>query len=282
MTVGQDVLYALCGIFGIARDISASGLHHTEGREQGSRRTWQQEGNTTARLNTTLAQCVGNAVGHDVHLAIGIGGIAGNQGFYIRLLLCIVWNTIVIELKQRRACSYLAQMAQCLLLSLADDGELANLGIGSCHDAFNNGYNAFCQRRRQSIGVEGIIVLYYHTTRLNLDIDLKLRHVQFEQLLTDGLTANGVLRQHTYLIGESDGRHETIVGSDACKRIVLVAQGLVEGIADLTQIVCHRHVVNLQTEGEGIHEHTYRIGNLEVRASVTNGADINLAIVGVA
>ena len=128
------------------------------------------------------------------NLAIGIGGIAGNQSFYFRLLLCIVWNTVVVELKRCGTCSYLAQMTQRLLLAFADDGELANLGIGGCHDAFNNGHNAFCQRRCQSIGVEGIVVLYHNTTRLNLDVDLKFRHIQFEQLLTDGLTANGVLR----------------------------------------------------------------------------------------
>ena len=282
MTVGQDVLYAFCGIFGVARDISASCLHHTKDGEQGSRRTWQQEGYTTARLDTTLAQSIGDAVGHDVHLAIGIGGIAGYQSLCLRLFLSIVWNSVVVVLKQRRACGDLAQMTQRLLLLLADDGELANLGIGGCHHALNNCCDALCQRCRQSMGVERIVVLYQDAARLNLDVDLKLRHIQFEQLLTDRLTTYGVLRQYTHLIGVSDGWNETIVGGDACEGIVLMAQCLVECVADLMQIICHRHVVDLQTESKGVHEHTYRIGNLEVRTSITDGTEINLTIVGVA
>ena len=60
-----------------------------------------------------------------------------------------------------------------------------------------------------------------------------------------------------------------------------MAQRLVEGVAHLVQIVCHRHVIDLQTEGKGVDEHPHRIGNLQIGAPATDGAQINLTVIGV-
>ena len=61
-----------------------------------------------------------------------------------------------------------------------------------------------------------------------------------------------------------------------------MAQRLIEGVTDLMQIVGHRHIVNLQTESEGVDEHTHCVGNLQVRASAADGTEVDLAVVGVA
>ena len=60
-----------------------------------------------------------------------------------------------------------------------------------------------------------------------------------------------------------------------------MAQRLVEGLTHLFQIFAHRHIVDLQSEGERVDKHTNRIGNLQVRTSAADGAEIHLAVVGV-
>ena len=165
---------------------------------------------------------------------------------------------------------------------LADDRELAHLVLRVLYHPPDDSHDALGQGIAQTVGVEGIIVLNNHATRLNLNVNLELRHVQLQQFLADGLSAYGVLRQHAHLIGIGDGRMETIIGGDAGKGIVLVAQCLVEGIAGLTEEVGHRHVIDTEAEGEGVDEHTHGVGNLQVRTATADGTEIYIAVVGVA
>ena len=97
----------------------------------------------------------------------------------------------------------------------------------------------------------------------------------------DGQTVDHILREHAHLIGVGDSGHETKVGSDTGEGIVLMAQRLVEGLAHLFQVFAHRHIADVQTEGERVDEHTHRIGNLQIRASAADGAEIHFAVVGV-
>ena len=60
-----------------------------------------------------------------------------------------------------------------------------------------------------------------------------------------------------------------------------MAQRLVESLTHLFQVFAHRHIVNLQSEGEGVDEHTHRVGNLQIRTSAADGAEIHLAVIGV-
>ena len=135
---------------------------------------------------------------------------------------------------------------------------------------------------RRGLSIQGIVILHQYATRFYLDIDLKLRHVQFQQFLTYGLASYGIFRQHPHLVGVGDGRMESIVGGNACVGIVLVAQRLVEGVADLMEVFTHRHIVNLQAKSQCVDKHAHRVGNLQVRAAAADGADIYLAVVGVA
>ena len=171
------MLDTLCGIFRVTRNIGTSGLHHAKDREDGPRCTRQQQGDATARFNTTLAQGISNAVGCFVHFLIGIGGVTGYQSFCIRLLLSIITDAVVVEFKWHLASGHFTQMAQRLLLVLADDGELANLHLWLSHHVLNDSYYTLSQRIAKTGRVNGVIVLYQHTTRLNLDIDFELRHV---------------------------------------------------------------------------------------------------------
>ena len=178
--------------------------------------------------------------------------------------------------------SNFAQMTQRLFLILADNGKLADLHLWLDYHLLYYSHDALCQSIAKSCRINRVIVLNQHTTRLNLDINLELRYIEFQQFSSDRLASNGIFRQHTYLIGIGNGRNETIISGDTGKRIVLVTQRLVEGVAHLTQIFANSHIVNLQAKGKGVDKHSHRIGNLQVRASAANRREINFSVVGIA
>ena len=158
---------------------------------------------------------------------------------------------------------------------------MADLLLWLCDEAFGNRHDTLSNSIAQSGRVESIVVLHHHAPRLNLDVNLKLGHIQFQQFLVDGLTVDHILREHAHLISVGDSGHEAKVGSDTGEGIVLMAQCLVEGLAHLFQVFAHRHIADVQTEGEGVDEHTHRIGNPQIRASAADGAEIHFAVVGV-
>ena len=119
-------------------------------------------------------------------------------------------NTLVEETERSIAGGRLAQQAELFLLIRADDGELAHLAFRLCHHALRNCHDALGKRIGKPFRIDGIVVLHYHASRLNLDVNLELGHIQLEQFLTDGLSSNRVLRQHAHLIGIGYSRTETI------------------------------------------------------------------------
>ena len=199
----------------------------------------------------------------------------------VGLRLCEVTDTIMEELERRITCSRLAQREKFVFLILADDGELAHLHLWLCHHAFSNGDDALGQCLTQAVGVDGVVVFHNYATIFYLDVDLEHGNVQVEELLADGLLADAVLRQYTNLIGVGNSGTEIEVGSDACERIVLVAQGLVDVFTGLSQEVAHGDVADVDAEGQSVDEHTYGLGNLQVRATTADGAEIDLTVVGV-
>ena len=164
----------------------------------------------------------------------------------------------------------------------ADNGELAHLGLWLCHHTLHHCHNTLRQSLTQTFRIEGVIVLHDNTTRFYLDIDLELRHVQFQEFLTDSFSTNGIFRQHTHLISVSDRREETIIGGDTGKRIILVLQGLIEGLTGLLQELTDCDIIDVQSQCQGVDKHTHCIGNLQIRATAADRTKINLAVVGVA
>ena len=74
---------------------------------------------------------------------------------------------------------------------------------------------------------------------------------------------------------------ETVVRSDACKRIVFMLQRLVEGLTRLLQIFADRYIINADAQRQGVDKHTYRVGNLQVTTTTADRAEIDVAVVGV-
>ena len=131
------------------------------------------------------------------------------------------------------------------------------------------------------MAVDGVVVLHHHASRLNLDVDFELGHIQLKQLLLHGVSAHGVLREHTHLVGIGDGRTEAIVAGYASEGIILMSQCLVEGVARLVQELGHGHVVDGQPQGQCVDKHTHRVADFEVGPSAADGAQIHVAVVGV-
>ena len=142
-------------------------------------------------------------------------------------------NTFVEEAEGRLASCCLAQVTEFLLLTRADDRELAHASVGLGRHAVGHSHDALGQRFGQTGAVERIIVLHDNTARLYLNVDLKLGNVQFQEFVSKGLASNFIFREDAHLIGISDGRTETVVAGDACEGIVLMAQCSVEGLTDL-------------------------------------------------
>ena len=199
----------------------------------------------------------------------------------LRLRLCEMTDTVMEELERRITCSRLAQSEEFVFLVLADDGELAHLHLRLCHHALGNGDDAFGQCLTQAVGVDGIVIFHNDTTILYFDIDFEHWDVQVEELLADRFVTDAVLRQHPNLIGVGNSGTEIEVGSDACERIVLVAQGLVDVLTGLSQEVAHGDIADVDAEGQSVDEHTYGLGNLQVRAAATDSTEIDLTVVGV-
>ena len=176
----------------------------------------------------------------------------------------------------------LTKVGQFLLLAFADDGKFAHLCLGTFGHATCYSHDAFGHAACKAGRVETVVVLHHYATRLDLDVDLELGHLEFEQLLPYRLAAYGVFRKHTHLIGIGDGGTETIVGGDACKGIILVTQGLVEHFAGSAQEFADRHIIDRHAECQRVDKHTHGVGNLEVAASAADGAEIDVAVVGVA
>ena len=281
LTILQYQLHTVSRIVGITRNIGSTGLQYAEERKDETTGTRQEQGHTVTLLDTTLAQAVGNAIGQQVHLLIGITGIAGHQCLVLRLLLSEVADALVEEAERCVAGCRLAQLVQLFLLLLADDGELAHLGIGLGYHALNHCHDAFGQSFCQSGGIECVVILYDDTTRLNLDVDLELRHIKLQQFLSDGFAAYGIGRQHANLIGIGNGRMETVVGSNAGKRIILMSQCLIEGFAGLLQELTDAHVADVQAQCQCVDKHTHRIGNLQVRTATAHRTEIDVAVVHV-
>ena len=186
------------------------------------------------------------------------------------------------ELEWRVARRHFTQRGEFLLLLSAHNRNVAHLLVGLLHHALNHGSNALRNCVAQSLGVDGVVILHHDASRLYLDVNLELRNIQLEQFLSYCLTVDSVLRQHAHLVGIGDSRPEAIVGSDAGKGVILVAQGLVEGLAGVFEEAGNRHVVNADAQWQSVDKHAHGVGNLEVGTSAAHGAQEDLAVIGVA
>ena len=100
LTVFEDQFDTVGWIFRIAGDIGGSRLQYTEEREDESAGTWQQQCHTVTLLHTLLTEGTSNAVGHLIHLRIGVFRIDGHQCLMIRLCLGEMRDALVEELER--------------------------------------------------------------------------------------------------------------------------------------------------------------------------------------
>ena len=175
------------------------------------------------------------------------------------------------ERKRRIAGSHLPQVRELLFLVRTDDRKLADFRFRLSNHALCHGNNTLRQTLPDTCRITCVIVLHYHTAGLNLDVNRELRHIQLQQFLCNGLSLNGIFGYDTHLVCISDGRCKTEIGSNAGKRIVLVAQCLIKRPAYLLQIVHHRCIVNLQRQSKGVDEHANRVRNLQISPAATDG-----------
>ena len=190
-------------------------------------------------------------------------------------------DALVEEPERGIAGSCLPECCQLSRLARADDGDFADTGVGGGHHVGDHRHDTLGQRCGQLVRVERIVVLHHHATLLNLDAHLELRHIQLQHFPAYGLTTDTVVGNDTDLVGVGDGGEEAVVGSDADEGIVLVAQRLVEGVANLLQVFADRHVVDAEPEGQRVDKHTHGVGNLQVGTSTTDGTEEDVAAVGV-
>ena len=281
LAVLEDEFDAVGRILWVARDVGSACLEHAEERKHQSAGAWQQQGHAVTLAHSPLPQCGGDAVGGMVHLGVAVLGVDGHQSIVVGLRLGKVVDAVVEEREGCIARRRLSQMAQLLFLPRADDGQLSHAGLGLCSHRLGYGGDALGESLAQLVAVDGVVILHDHAPRFNLDVDLELGHIELEQLLCDRVAAHGVLREHTHLVGIGDGGTEAIVVGDASERIVLVAQRLVEGVACLTQESSHGHVVDGQSQRQGVDKHAHRVADLEVGPAATDCAEIHIAVVGV-
>ena len=61
-----------------------------------------------------------------------------------------------------------------------------------------------------------------------------------------------------------------------------MAQSLVEGLAGGAKEVADRYIVDVHAQGECVDKHTNGVGNLQVRTTAADRAEIHLTVVGIA
>ena len=110
--------------------------------------------------------------------------------------------------------------------------------------------------------------------------DAELGCIRFESIYGNRLPFVLIVGDDAHLIGEKYFGGEVVVGSDTCKRVCLVLQGLVEVLAGLVEEFKDCLFSYLGTQCQRIDEHTYRIADAQVGTSVADGGDAQLFVVG--
>ena len=114
-----------------------------------------------------------------------------------------------------------------------------------------------------------------------MNIDFKLRHIQFQHFLADRLSLQAVCRKHTHLIGIRNGRLETIIGCDTGKRIILVLQRLRKSPAGCLQKVFHGNIIDRKSQCQRIDKHTDSLTHFQVTSSTADRTQIDIPIIGI-
>ena len=108
----------------------------------------------------------------------------------------------------------------------------------------------------------------------------ELWRVRLEGLNSYRLTFILIIVNNAHLVGEHDFCSEVVVGSDACKRISLVLQRLVEVLAGFVDKLHDTLLTNGGAQCQRIDEHADGVADAQVRTSVTDGGDAQLLVVG--
>ena len=140
-----------------------------------------------------------------------------------------------------------------------------------------------CQALHHGLAVLSVVVLDGNTGLPwligNVEGNLELRHIQFHGLVGRHLlTAYTVIAENAHLVGEHNVSLETVVGSNTCKRIVLVGKGLLEGFLAFVKEFLHALRTYPGRERKGVHKHTHRIGHLQIVAAVGYGGDAYMVV----
>ena len=114
---------------------------------------------------------------------------------------------------------------------------------------------------------------------LNEEGNAELRSIGFESLDIHWLSLVRIAVENSHLVGKHDFCRKVVVGSDACKRVSLMAQSLVEILAGLIQELLDALFTNLGTQCQCVDKHSHRIADAQVRTSVTDGGDTQLLVV---
>ena len=100
LAVLQNEFHAVGGILGVTGDVGGARLQYAEQCQNQPAGAGQQQGNAVTLVHAALAQGGSNAVGHLIHLLIGIFRIDSDESLVLRLYLCKMTDTLMEELKR--------------------------------------------------------------------------------------------------------------------------------------------------------------------------------------
>ena len=275
---------AFGGIAGIQRLIGTASLQYAQGCQYHPLAAANEDGNHILLPALHFALYKGSyGIGLFIHLFIGESHVMIDNGQVIRRLCHLT-------AEQRHDGLRVVVIHSCLVKGIqqADAGIVhkrdaaQRLVCGSCKSTHGIAHT-LCETLHHGLTVLSVIIFdsYDGLSSLVGDVEgnLELGNIQLHRLVSQYLlSAYTIIAQHTHLVGEHDISLETEVGGYTCKGIVLVGKGLLEGIGTLMQELLYTLCSNFRGECKGIHEHTHRIGHLQVAAAVGDGGDAHLVV----
>ena len=98
----------------------------------------------------------------------------------------------------------------------------------------------------------------------DIEGETELRNIEFQILHRYDITLTDILFQYSHLVGEHNLCRQIIVGGNLCKRIILVAQGLIEVLTCLRDKVDDLLITHQTAQRQGVDEHSHGVADTKV------------------
>ena len=224
-----------------------------------------------------------NGIGSFVHLAISESCVVIDNGYIVGRGLCLLLPEREDRLRVvvRNICPVESVKNGRLFGIEQRDGPQCDRIVGS------KSRDCICDRLSEAGdqfgAVQSVVVLdrdaRHAVNRHDIEGYLEFRHVELHRFVSvDRFAEDAEVADNAHLVSEHYFRLDIIVGSNACKRVVLVRECGIEALRRLTDELLDGLCAYLCGQREGVDKHTHRIADAQVVPSVGYGGEADVVV----